>query len=71
MLRAILALSLLLPTCSGCAACAKIFNFLFSGDDESWREEHERQNAIFEGYEQDREYTEGKASNAWNPSTLP
>jgi len=67
MRRAAIVLILLLPAFPGCAICGTILELLFPPHDS----EHARQNAIFEGYQNDRKWMEGKESGAWNPSTLP
>ena len=71
MRRVALVLLLLLPMCSGCAICAKVLSFFFPATDWEQEREIEHQNAVFQGYEDDRKWMEGKESNAWNPSTLP
>jgi len=63
MFRAILALSLLLPLCSGCAATMKVLSFLFSDSETS--SEREQREAEAKEFEEDRQFVEEHRSNIW------
>ena len=64
MFRAILALSLLLTLCSGCAATKKVLAFFLSGDDETMIERDQRE-AEAEAFEEERQFVGEHRSNIW------
>lgn len=68
MRKAILALVLIIPLCSGCATCAKILNFFLSDTN---NDEFDRENARFEAWNEDSKGLEEKRSGTWNPSMPP
>jgi len=66
MFRAILALSLLLLLCSGCAATKKVLAFFLSGDDETMIERDQRE-AEAEYQTEQKNWIEENQSGAYKP----
>ena len=77
MRQVAIAVVLVLPLFSGCATCCDLCfdlasEMLFPGSSLTWDQQREidEQNAIFQGYEDDRKARE-ESSKAWSVSALP